>query len=82
MKHYVTFDKKIPNKCTKPCPFKNQDISEKLWDYIGTMVGSGSCQQCEHHKNNNRMESEGPNYNISRGGIVWIECEKLDEHIK
>lgn len=41
------------------------------------MIGSGGCQKCEHHKNNNRIEEFGENYDFNKGSIQWIECEKL-----
>jgi hypothetical protein len=84
MKHYV---KKSPTdfrQCIEPCPFINSkellDIHKKtdgMHFRTLRMIGSGSCQGCEHHKNNNMIEEFGKNYNVNRGSVNWIECEKL-----
>jgi hypothetical protein len=84
MKYFV---KKSPanfRECIEPCPFINS--SELLEIHNKTegmhfrtlrMIGSGGCQKCEHHKNNNRIEEFGENYDFDKGSIQWIECEKL-----
>jgi hypothetical protein len=86
MKHFV---KKNPNdfrECFEPCPFMNStellgihNKTQGLHFRTLQMIGSGACQKCEHHNNNNIIEEFGENYNVNRGSITWIECEKLNE---
>ena len=84
MKHFIKKSPKDCYECIEACPFRNS--AEFLEIHRETeghhfrsliMIGSGECQRCEHHKNNNRIEEFGKNYDISRGGIRWIECDKL-----
>lgn len=77
MKYIVKKDKNDPYKCTEPCPFLNKDISEWRKEHLGVKIGSGFCQGCEHHKNNNMIEKYGKDYDVSKGNIMWIECDKL-----
>lgn len=79
MKYYIKKDENNFHKCTEPCPFKNEGKSETDALFFGVRIGSGYCQGCEHHKNNNLKETYGPDYSINRyGGLLrWIECDKL-----
>lgn len=71
MKHFVKKDKNDVHKCIELCPFLKN----------GVKIGSGFCQSCEHHKNNNIIEDFGKDYDITKSGgyIDWIECDKLKE---
>ena len=81
MKYYIKKDKKIPHKCTEPCPFKNIGKSETVSLFSGVKIGSGFCQkECEYHKNNNMIEKYGKDYDISQG-IIWLECDMLEKNI-
>jgi len=83
MKHYVKKSPSNIHQCDEPCPFTNSpellEIHSKTeGNHYRTlrMIGSGGCQGCEHHKNNNKIEELG------KGIIQWIECDKLDEYKK
>lgn len=79
MKHYINRDSNYTHKCLEPCKYINKGISDNLQKNIGVMIGSGYCQKCEHHKNNNLIESIGKDYSITKNGgsLVWIECDKI-----
>lgn len=75
MKYIIKRGKDNPHKCSEPCPFlsKGNHLDSDV------KIGSGYCQGCEHHKNNNLIESIGKDYdiNIHGGSLSWIECDKL-----
>lgn len=84
MKHYVKKSSTNFSECIDPCPFINSpelleihSKTEGMHFRTLRMIGSGGCQGCEHHKNNNRIEEFGENYDIIKGSIEWIECDKL-----
>ncbi len=51
-------------ECIERCMFKN----------TGIMIGSYTCQECEHHLEND--------YKDEWGDISWIKCAKIDEATK
>ncbi len=88
MKYFIKKSPRNFEECIEPCPFKNSaELLEIHRETEGhhfrslTMIGSGACQRCEHHKNNNIIEEYGKNYDISRvaSGMRWLECDKLKE---
>jgi hypothetical protein len=88
MRFFVKREKKDVHKCLEPCPFVNsQELLDIHKETEGhhyrslTMIGSGYCQRCEHHKNSNLIESIGKDYDVNKhGGLLsWIECDKLKE---
>jgi hypothetical protein len=81
MKYTIKKDSKNIHKCSEPCPFLNDGKSEAYSILNGVKIGSGFCQkECKHHKNNNMIEKYGKDYNVSLGGVIWIECDKLDKY--
>lgn len=81
MKYTIKKDSKNIHKCSEPCPFLNEGKSETYSIFNGVKIGSGFCQkECQHHKNNNMIEKYGKDYDVSIGGVIWLECDKLDSY--
>lgn len=94
MKHFVQKSKRDIHKCIEPCPFRNSkellEIHKKtegMHFRSLIMVGSGECQGCEHHKNNNIFDKRDiDDMKLSTIEILeknnkvikWIECDKLN----